>query len=96
MRLLQRAVILLSIFCHCGRNDVSEVGTGPEANQWRIAGDIADRWDRILFELDAGVELAKYAGPGGWNDFVCWLLELTVRSVNADFADGNKSRMHTN
>ncbi len=35
---------------------------------WRTTGDIVDRWDSMIDILDKERELAKYAGPGGWND----------------------------
>ena len=38
-------------------------------NSWRTDADIAANWDSILRSLDNGAAgLAKYAGPGGWND----------------------------
>lgn len=38
------------------------------ANLWRTTYDIEDRWERILEIADLQVDLAAYAGPGGWND----------------------------
>ena len=35
---------------------------------WRTTGDIVDRWDAMMDIFDAQKELAKYAGPGYWND----------------------------
>lgn len=35
---------------------------------WRTTGDIVDRWDAMMAIFDAQKELAKYAGPGYWND----------------------------
>jgi alpha-galactosidase len=35
---------------------------------WRTTGDIVDRWDSMIDILDKEKELAKYAGPGYWND----------------------------
>ena len=35
---------------------------------WRSTGDIVDRWDAMIAILDKEKELAKYAGPGHWND----------------------------
>jgi len=37
-------------------------------NLWRSTGDIVDRWDAMIAILDKEKELAKYAGPGHWND----------------------------
>src|SRR5665648_90176 len=35
---------------------------------WRSTGDIVDRWDAMIDILDKERDLAKYAGPGYWND----------------------------
>jgi len=35
---------------------------------WRTTGDIVDRWDSMIDIVDKEKELAKYAGPGYWND----------------------------
>jgi len=35
---------------------------------WRTTGDIVDRWDAMISILDKERDLAKYAGPGYWND----------------------------
>lgn len=35
---------------------------------WRTTGDIVDRWDAMIAILDKEKDLAKYTGPGGWND----------------------------
>ncbi len=35
---------------------------------WRTTGDIVDRWDAMINILDQEKGLAKYAGPGHWND----------------------------
>ena len=35
---------------------------------WRTTGDIQDRWDAMLHILDQEKDLAKFAGPGHWND----------------------------
>lgn len=35
---------------------------------WRTTGDIVDRWDAMMAIFDAQKELARYAGPGHWND----------------------------
>jgi len=37
-------------------------------NSWRTTEDIAPNWPSVLANLDNTVGLAKYAGPGGWND----------------------------
>jgi alpha-galactosidase len=40
----------------------------PMANSWRVDNDIADSWNDLLRCLDNSVNLARFAGPGGWND----------------------------
>jgi len=35
---------------------------------WRTTGDIVDRWDSMMAIVDKEKDLAKYAGPGYWND----------------------------
>ena len=35
---------------------------------WRTTGDILDRWDAMIGIVDKQRDLAKYAGPGHWND----------------------------
>ncbi len=35
---------------------------------WRTTTDILDRWDAMIAILDLERDLAKYAGPGYWND----------------------------
>ena len=37
-------------------------------HMWRTTGDIVDRWDSMLDIVDKERDLAKYAGPGYWND----------------------------
>ncbi len=46
-------------------------------HMWRTSYDVADFWDKprnetspigILTSLDAASDLARFAGPGGWND----------------------------
>ncbi len=37
-------------------------------NLWRTTLDIAANWKSVLSIYEQNVRLAKYAGPGGWND----------------------------
>lgn len=37
-------------------------------NSWRTSWDIDWQFKKFLYNLDRQVGLAKYAGPGGWND----------------------------
>jgi alpha-galactosidase len=38
------------------------------ANMWRTTGDISATFPSMLANFHANVQLAPYAGPGGWND----------------------------
>ena len=38
------------------------------AHSWRTTIDIAPNWNSILSNLDSSIGLARFAGPGGWND----------------------------
>ena len=42
------------------------------ANSWRTSQDISQSiqasWGDLLNNLDSTVGLARYGGPGGWND----------------------------
>jgi alpha-galactosidase len=54
--------------CEYGWGDVWKWGARSGGNLWRTTGDISDHWesmDRIGF---AQLDIAKYAGPGHWND----------------------------
>ena len=55
--------------CQYGEQDVWTWGSLVGGNLWRTTGDIQDNWKRMSllgFTLQTG--LAKYAGPGHWND----------------------------
>ena len=41
---------------------------GSVGHLWRTTGDIVDRWDAMIDILDKQNGLARYAGPGHWND----------------------------
>ncbi len=43
-------------------------GAQSGGNLWRTTDDISDRWSSLLGILDQQVGLARYAGPGHWND----------------------------
>jgi alpha-galactosidase len=53
--------------CQWGLANVSE-WAAPVGNSWRTTGDIGNYYDSMIDILDKQVGLAKYAGPGGWND----------------------------
>ena len=55
-------------FCQYGWNAVWEWGPGLGANLWRTTGDINATWDRMTLIGFSQAGLAKYAGPGHWND----------------------------
>ncbi|XP_062518978.1 uncharacterized protein LOC134194089 isoform X2 [Corticium candelabrum] len=43
--------------------------TAKVANSWRVNGDHHDRWDDSTSHvIEIMAPVAKYAGPGGWND----------------------------
>lgn len=53
-------------------------------NSWRTTADISPSWDSILRCLDNNIGLARFAGPGAWNDpdmlEVCYCqVDLTMR-----------------
>ncbi len=37
-------------------------------NLWRTTGDISDNWSSMISRVHTNDDLAKYAGPGHWND----------------------------
>jgi alpha-galactosidase len=55
-------------FCQYGWNAVWEWGPSLGANLWRTTGDINPTWDRMTLIGFSQAGLAKYAGPGHWND----------------------------
>jgi alpha-galactosidase len=54
--------------CQYGRASVQEWGPLVGGNLWRTTGDIRDRYDSMAKIGFAQTDLAKYAGPGHWND----------------------------
>ena len=55
-------------FCQYGWDAVWEWGPSRGANLWRTTGDINPTWDRMTLIGFSQAGLAKYAGPGHWND----------------------------
>lgn len=54
--------------CQYGNDAVWEWGTSVGGNLWRTTGDISDRYSRMA-EIGFGqAGLARFAGPGHWND----------------------------
>ncbi len=54
--------------CQYGWDAVWEWGPSVGANLWRTTGDINASWQSIYSILNEQAGLAKYAGPGHWND----------------------------
>jgi alpha-galactosidase len=54
--------------CQYGWDAVWEWGPAVGANLWRTTGDIQPNWQSIYSILNEQAGLAKYAGPGHWND----------------------------
>lgn len=54
--------------CQYGWNDVWKWGPEVGGNLWRTTGDINDSYARMTEIGFAQAGLAKYAGPGHWND----------------------------
>jgi alpha-galactosidase len=59
---------ILYSFCQYGWDAVWEWGPSVGANAWRTTGDIQANWNSIYTILNEQAGLAKYAGPGHWND----------------------------
>jgi alpha-galactosidase len=59
--------IVLSL-CQYGWNDVWKWGPDVGGNLWRTTGDINDTYQRMADIGFGQLGLAKYAGPGHWND----------------------------
>ncbi|WUV84556.1 NPCBM/NEW2 domain-containing protein [Streptomyces sp. NBC_01476] len=58
--------ILYSI-CEWGSNQPWNWAPGL-GNSWRTTGDIADSWSSMIGIAHQNQPLARYAGPGAWND----------------------------
>ena len=58
--------IVLSI-CEWGSNKPWE-WAGTIGHLWRTTGDIGDSWNSMINIFSQQKDLAKYAGPGHWND----------------------------
>lgn len=54
--------------CQYGVGNVWEWGTTVGGNLWRTTDDITDTYDRMSVIGFSQAGLAKYAGPGHWND----------------------------
>jgi alpha-galactosidase len=54
--------------CQYGREEVWTWGAAAGGNLWRTTGDIDDSYKRMMEIADSQSVIAKYAGPGHWND----------------------------
>ncbi len=54
--------------CQYGWDAVWEWAPSVGGNAWRTTGDIQANWNSIYTILNQQAGLAKYAGPGHWND----------------------------
>jgi alpha-galactosidase len=54
--------------CQYGWDAVWEWAPSVGGNLWRTTGDIQSNWQSIYSILNEQAGLAKYAGPGHWND----------------------------
>jgi alpha-galactosidase len=55
-------------FCQYGADSVWEWGPSAGGNLWRTTGDVQANWGSIYNIINQQAGLAKYAGPGHWND----------------------------
>jgi alpha-galactosidase len=54
--------------CEYGRGSVEKWGPEVGGNLWRTTGDISDKWQSMIDNIEKQVPTAPYAGPGHWND----------------------------
>jgi alpha-galactosidase len=84
----KRGIVLHA--CHCGWGDIWEWAGALGANHWRIGQDISDDFNYpgnregyyfdVLDQLDRGVGIEQYSGPGHWNDYDMLIVGLNGRS----------------
>jgi len=84
----KRGIVLHA--CHCGWGDIWEWAAALGANHWRIGQDISDDFNYpgnregyyfdALDQLDRGVGIEKYSGPGHWNDYDMLIVGLNGKS----------------
>jgi alpha-galactosidase len=75
--------------CNYGWDATWEWAPALGGSSWRTTGDIDPRWDRIYTILEQQDGLAKYAGPGHWNDLDILEVgngELTLAENRAHFS----------
>ena len=54
--------------CEYGVDEPWKFGPGVDAQMWRTTDDINDTYGRMMEIAYGEVELARFAGPGHWND----------------------------
>ncbi len=54
--------------CQYGEHQVWRWGASAGGNLWRTSGDISDKYDRMALIGFGQHGLARFAGPGHWND----------------------------
>jgi alpha-galactosidase len=54
--------------CQYGLGEVWTWGPQGGGNMWRTSNDINDTYERMMSIADRQARLARYAGPGHWND----------------------------
>ena len=84
----KRGIVLHA--CHCGWGNIWEWAAALGVNHWRIGQDISDDFNYpgnreayyfdVLDQLDRGVGLEKYSGPGHWNDYDMLIVGLDGKS----------------
>jgi alpha-galactosidase len=68
LALLKTGRPIVYSLCQYGFDEVWKWGPSVGANLWRTTGDIQANFDRMMLIGRAQAGLAKYAGPGHWND----------------------------
>jgi alpha-galactosidase len=68
--------------CQYGTDEVWKWGADVGGNLWRTTGDISDQYDRMALIGFGQVGLARFAGPGHWNDPD--MLEVGNGGMNTD------------
>ena len=77
--------------CNWGFDDLHKWARSVGGHLWRTTGDVKDKWSSIY---DIGfrkqLELAPYAGPGGWNDPDMLVVGMRGKG-NAEVVDGTEA-----
>jgi len=84
----KRGIVLHA--CHCGWADIWSWAGDLGVNHWRIGQDISDDFNYpgnreqyyfdVLDQLDRGVGIEQYSGPGHWNDYDMLIVGLDGKS----------------